>query len=99
MLFQRSVLEDLFNEIRNTHKTEPWQALLACINPDSLDRRLIHTLSCISEYEIYFNFVFSRNYHVKISKLVWEDCRFSFDRIKRRQMDGFHYVSCHEYMS
>ena len=36
MLFQRPVLDDLFAEIRKTHNMEPWQVLLACINPDAL---------------------------------------------------------------
>ena len=91
MLFQRPVLDDLFAEIRKNHNMEPWQALLTCINPDAL------AFSCMSEYEIYFNFIFSRKYNVKIRKLMYEDCGFSLNKIRQRQMDEFHYISCHAY--
>lgn len=92
MLFQKPVLEDLFTEIRKTHNMEPWQALISCINPDHLAR------SCMSEYEIYFNFVFSHNYKAKIRKLAWKNCTLSLDKIKKCQECGFHYISCHSYL-
>lgn len=91
MLFQKKVLEDLFAEIRNTHNMEPWQAFLACINPDWL------SYSCMSEYEIYFNFIFSRNYKVKIRKLTWDNCRFNQNQIKNMRKSYYHYISCHAF--
>jgi len=89
MLFQNHILEDLFKEIVHVHNTEPWKALCACIDHQHLRE------SALSEYEIYFNFAFSRNYKVKIRSLKWENALFDEGSIKRHQQAGYHYISCH----
>jgi len=92
MLFQRAVLEDLFSRITEKHNVEPWKAFLKCVDSKELDG------SCFSEYEIYFNFVFSQTDQVRIRHLRWANSRFSESRIRDLQKNGFHYVSCHSYM-
>jgi len=92
MLFQLSILEDFFKDIREVHGTEPWQALMKCI-----DRRHLYG-SGISEYELYFNYVFARNYKAKIRKLKYRDMAFNKRDIAASKKAGFNYVSCHAYM-
>lgn len=94
MLFQRNILENLFNAIRGIHKTEPWKALCACIDHHYTGK----DLSGLSEYEIYFNFAFSNNHKVKIRPLNWTNIPFNNTSILAHQTRGTHYVSCHEYM-
>ena len=55
MVFQRDVLQDLFSQVETHHNQPLWQAFCRCVDPQD-DLRL----SLASEYEIYFNFVFSR---------------------------------------
>lgn len=94
MLLQRPIIDDLFNAIRSTHNTEPWQALCACIDHQYTGK----DLSGLSEYEIYFNFVFSKKYKVKIRELKWANIPFSTSSILAHTVQGAHYVSCHSYI-
>ena len=91
MLFQRSVLEDLMNEIKLYHHVEPWRAFCRCIDL----RYLSH--SSLSEYEIYFNFAFMRTSQMKIRPLKWANIN-SLDEIATYQENGYDYVSCHAYL-
>lgn len=92
MLLQRPIVEDLFQAIENTHSIEPWRALLRCISHDDLYR------SCLSEYEIYFNFAFSKTDQVKIRQLRWKNLHFSEPEIDKLRAEGYNYVSCHSYL-
>ena len=69
MLFQKAVLIDLFNFIYQEHHLEPWVAIARAI---PVTNNTIHS-SALSEYEIYFNFVFARTNQVKIRPLKWKD--------------------------
>jgi hypothetical protein len=55
MLFQKKVLEDLFYAIQSQFNMDAWKALGRCI-----DHKYLYG-SSLSEYEIYFNFVFTRS--------------------------------------
>lgn len=90
MLFQKSVLEDLFNNIQIHHGMEPWKALCKSINRQQVN------LSCLSEYEIYFNFAFARSSQMKIRPLKWKNLS-NPNEIPMFQQLGYHYVSCHVY--
>lgn len=92
MLFQRPVLEDLFNMIRSVHNTDPWRALCRCIDlKEVMD-------AGISEYEIYFNFAFARTKQVRLRFLKWKEMIFNREQIYEREQEGYHYVSCHNYL-
>lgn len=54
MLFQRPILEDLFEMIQKHHGVEAWRAIARCISLNDVYN------SSMSEYEIYFNFAFLR---------------------------------------
>ena len=92
MLFQRHTIEDLFDSIYQTHKIEPWKAILKCIDSNRLND------SSFSEYEIYFNFAFARTKQVKIRHLKWKNAKLDINEIFDLQKKGFHYVSCHTYL-
>jgi hypothetical protein len=50
MLFQKPILEDLLTKVETHHQMESWQAILHCIDPQTVYG------PALSEYEIYFNF-------------------------------------------
>ena len=89
MLFQKEVLEDLFAEIKAMHAVEPWQALMRCIDVEQIGG------SSFSEYEIYFNFIFSHTTKAKIRPLRWENVG-DVNR-KKYESRGLDYISCHSY--
>ena len=69
MLFQKPVLDDLCKLILVEHQCEPWIAIARAIPTKNGSI----TLSALSEYEIYFNFVFARTNQVKIRPLCWKN--------------------------
>jgi hypothetical protein len=91
MVFQRPILADLFSIIESAHKTVAWKAFCWCIDQKELYG------SSLSEYEIYFNFVFARTSQVAIRHLQWDNMKFDRDAIALHQDGGYHYVSCHSY--
>jgi hypothetical protein len=91
MLFQQPILEDFFKLVEEIHQKPLWQAFCQCVNQQDLYG------SGASEYELYFNFAFSRTQQVKIRPLKWDNvCRF--DTLDEYQQKGYDYVSCHEYL-
>jgi hypothetical protein len=97
MLFQREVLKDLFKTVEDHHQMEFWQAFCLLVDPIHLKR------SGASEYEIYFNFVFSQTDQVYIRQLSWSEMPsngkqdFAKMAIYQAKMQGLDYVSCHNH--
>jgi hypothetical protein len=89
MLFQYPVLQDLFSAVESFHRMPFWEAFCRCVRS--------YEFSGASEYEIYFNFAFSRTDQVKIRPLQWTDVH-SLDNLDEYKALGFHYVSCHSYL-
>lgn len=90
MLFQRAVLQDLLSTIESIHHIEAWKAFCRCIDHQHLN------FSSMSEYEIYFNFVFSRTNQMKIEPLLWED-RARITDLGLLQSKGYSYATCHSW--
>lgn len=90
MLFQRPILEDLFSQIKLQHNTEPWKAICRCINPAELPR------SCMSEYEIYFNFAFLRTHQATLNHAKWTMVP-NLHNILYYQRIGQAFVACPEW--
>ena len=88
MLFQKSVLESLFEKVENTHKIPFWKIFCNLVD----DGNLAH--SGASEYEIYFNFVVSSTNKVSIRKLKNANI-ISIDQIKIYKNMKFDFVSLH----
>jgi len=90
MLFQRPILEDLFQLITTQHQTEPWRAICRCIDINELYR------SCMSEYEIYFNFVTLRTDQGVLHPLKWDQVH-TLHNLAHYQRMGYAYVACPEW--
>ncbi len=95
MLFQRPVLEDLFDLIQKYHGLAPWVAIARSI---PLDEQNDMAFSAMSEYEIYFNFVFFRTDQVKIRHVRWTNA-FSVDfrGFDEYVNKGYSYVAIHNW--
>lgn len=92
MLFQRSVMEAIFAAIRKAHNNkEPWKVFCDAIDINELYRSCM----CV-EYELYFNYVFSKTDKVKIRHLKWANVPLRQFNISKGQ--GYHYLSCHTWM-
>jgi len=91
MLFQRSVMEAIFEEIYRIHNKEPWKVYC-----EMIDKKNLYTSCMCVEYELYFNFVFARSNLVKIRHLKRTDIPFSEFNQKKRL--GYDYLSCHSWL-
>lgn len=91
MLFQKPVLEDLFFLIEEKHNTEPWRAICRCIDHSELYQ------SCMSEYEIYFNFIQLRCNQATIHLEKWADIP-SLKLLSTYRQMNYVFVACPHWM-
>ncbi len=89
MLFQKPILEDLFASIEKEHRELPWKALCHTINP-KID-------SCLSEYEIYFNYTLLRTDQAHIRPLKSTNIT-TLDRIEKFERKGYDFITSHNYL-
>ncbi len=89
MLFQRPVIEALFEEVEEMHGAPFWQVFCQLV-----DRQ--HLWAGASEYEIYFNYVFSHTNQVSIRKLKWKNIHKQ-SHIAKYKKKKKHYVCLHSY--
>jgi hypothetical protein len=105
MLVQRPVMDDLFQTIKKHHECEPWKAMLKCYlrdymppwvseyTPEELDSVKI------SEYELYFNFLFDRSEQGHILKIKWDDLPYWDDvSLNEYAQQGYTFISAHSWM-
>lgn len=88
MLIQKPIIEDLIDTIQKEHRTIAWRAIC-----NKIDRQDFYS-SCMSEYEIYFNFALMRTDKVKVRSLKWKNVS-SLIEIDLARAEGYHFVSCH----
>ncbi len=91
MLFQRSVMNALYNEIESIHNKPAWKVFCEFIDK----KHLLASCMCI-EYELYFNYVFSKTDLVKIRHLKWDNCKWQ--DFNQRKNDEYDFLSCHTYL-
>lgn len=101
MLIQRPVMEDLFNTIRKNHQLEPWKALIKCYSqkykPEWTDENLQAVR--MSEYEIYFNFLFERSEQAHLLDLKWKTTSKWDDRsLKKYAKQGYSFITAHSWL-
>jgi hypothetical protein len=92
MLFQRCVLEELFQIVSDYHQTDFWKAFCLCTDPSNL------CTHGASEYEIYFNFLFSRSSAPTIRFLYHKNIRVNDLvelNLQSHKEKGFDYGSFH----
>lgn len=87
MLFQKSIMNDLFDQVESHHKMKFWEAYCQKIDTK------IENGEGASEYEIYFNFAFSRTKQVKLRKLKYMDV-IDLSAIAPLKEYGYDYLSC-----
>ncbi len=91
MLFQRNLMEALHNEIESIHNKPAWKVFC-----EFIDKKYLF-VSCMSiDYELYFNYIFSKTDLVKIRRLNWNNCKWQ--DFNRRKNDGYDFLSCHAYL-
>jgi hypothetical protein len=83
MLFQKPILEDLFETIRAHHGTEPWKAIVRSIRKEEVN------VSSMSEYEIYFNFALLKTDQATLRYLKCTNvvCSFQFEVLSKCDWD------------
>jgi hypothetical protein len=97
MLFQRPILEELFDKVEQHSGCAFWQAFCQSVDPVHLHA------SGASEYELYFNFVFSEPHKVQLRFLHWANQPPIDSDAKARKLiqqalnEGLDYISCHKY--
>lgn len=91
MLFQRPILEDLFQLISMHHATEPWKAMCRCVDLGEIYR------SCMSEYEIYFNFVQLRTNQKILRQLFWTEVVPEIQDITHYKRAGYVFIASQEW--
>lgn len=91
MLFQRPVIEDLFHTVEQYHHQEFWKMFCTCVSLEHLN------YSGASEYEIYFNFVFTRSKKVELRPLKGKSSD-SLDKLSDYEKEGYHYITFHDWM-
>lgn len=91
MIFQKPVLEDLFRQVEKYHNIEFWKAFCLCVDEGNIRR------PGASEYEIYFNFAFSRSKQVTIRPLRWIN-NGDVSSMEEHKKHGYHFVAYHSYL-
>lgn len=89
MLFQKSILEHLFDMVEQYHKTEFWVAFCLCVD--------LKKNKGASEYEIYYNFALTHTDQVELRKLKWTN-NGHLDKREKFKKQGYHFVSFHTYL-
>jgi len=89
MLFQKPVLDDLFRTIEWYHNRPVWEAMVASVTE--------LMWACLSEYEIYFNFILTKSDQPVIRPLLWKN-HHSLKDLDHYRNKGYAYVTCHKWM-
>ena len=90
MLLQRDVIQQLFHTIETIYQKEAWKAFCNLVDPATLP------FSGMSEYEIYFNFIFTTSDQMSIRPLRFQNIS-RLSEVKKYKRQGYDFVSCHSY--
>ena len=89
MLFQKCVIDDLFQMIEKEHQVAAWKAICSCITSPGW--------ASVSEYEIYLNFILSITNQSHIQMLQWNNVE-SIKNLETYRRQDYTFVSCHSWM-
>lgn len=90
MLFQRSILEDLFRTVEEYHQEPFWKAFCHCVR--------YNRKKGASEYEIYYNFALRHTDQVAIRKLKWINSG-DLSLRKKFKNEGYHFAAFQSYLT
>lgn len=88
MLFQKPILEDLFQTVEEYHHKAFWKVFCTCVDIQK---------GGASEYEIYYNFALRRTDQVELRPLKWTNSP-EIEKINTFRKQGYHFVSFHTYL-
>ena len=88
MIFQKAVLEDLFNLVESYHKLDFWKVYVSMVDINHI------ASSGAADYEIYFHFLFNRTKQAIIRNLNWRNVTsmYELDFFKNA---GYDFLSIH----
>lgn len=89
MLFQKPILDDLFQTVEQFHGKPFWIAFCHAVHPIKSNGA--------SEYEIYYNFALNQTDQVQLRELKWKNSS-DLNKMTRFKNRGYHFVSFHTYM-
>ena len=89
MIFQKPVIEAILEEVEQQHAQPFWQIFCHLVAPENI-------FSGASEYEIYFNYVFTHTNQVSVRLLEWKNIH-KLSEIDKWKKKGMHYVCLHSY--
>ncbi len=90
MLFQRSVMEHLFDNLKKRYNLEPWHAICSIIDKQKI---------LFSEYELYVNYAFLvMKAKVKVRPLRFIEMPFNEKSLAEKRAQGYFFATCHEYL-
>lgn len=89
ILFQRPILEDLFNQVEAYHQEPFWKAFCHAVD--------LRENKGASEYEIYYSFALNSTDQVSLRKLKWTNSS-KFEQRKIFKKNGYHFVAFHDYL-
>lgn len=90
MLFQKPILDDMFEEIETFHNMPLWKVFCRCVD-------LSRKWGSGSEYELYYNFALTHTNQVSIRNLK-RRASSTLSALKQYQDEGYVLVSFHSYM-
>jgi hypothetical protein len=88
MLFQKPILEDLFQTVEEYHGTKFWIAFCLCVGTKNKGA---------SEFEIYFNYALRHTDQAELRPLKWTNSG-DLSQKQKFKRKGFHFVSFHSYL-
>jgi hypothetical protein len=86
MIFNKTILKELFLKVETLHKDIFWKVFLNCVNNKCKNSLNIH--AGVSEYEIYYNYIIK--YHKDKMKIR---------ELKRADVSSIPTNSCYDYLS
>jgi|GEM_PF-358269 len=84
-LVQRPILEDLFDQLQQTHGKEPWEAICAALDYSKFYE------PCFSALTLYGSFALCKTDQVKLSPLKWISALYIHD-LTTHQKEGYNYI-------
>ena len=96
MLFNKILINQLFNEIELIHKKPVWQVCLDSVI--NYIKNNEYNNSILSEYELYYSYIKNMNKYIFIQNFEYKDCSYnSFDFVLNK--DKYIFIADHNYQS
>jgi hypothetical protein len=100
MIFEKKYIKEIFEIVENNHKDKFYNIFLnKIVYPKKIQKLSKRKQSWVSEYELYFNYIFKNHKdNVQIRKLNWDNFKgrnIDQNSISNILSDNFDYISYH----